>query len=209
MLKNQPKGGRVRTNYVLIDYESVQPEALAVLNQEHFKVIVFVGANQSKLSFDNAAALQSMGERGSYIKISGNGPNALDFHIAFYIGEIASREPDAFFHIVSKDKGFDPLIAHLKARKILAGRSKDVADIPIVKAANSKTPEQKLEVILTKLHQMANSKPKGLKTLTSRISATFPTPLTEEEVAPLIQEMERRGWLTVTGTKISYSLPAA
>jgi hypothetical protein len=31
MPKNQPAGGRVRTNYVLIDYESVQPEALAVL----------------------------------------------------------------------------------------------------------------------------------------------------------------------------------
>ena len=127
----------MKTNYVLIDYENVQPEAMAVLNEEHFKVIVFVGANQTKVSFEVASALQQMGTRAEYVRISGNGSNALDFHIAFYIGQLAAQEPEAYFHIVSKDTGFDPLIQHLKARKILACRSKDVTEIPIVKAAHS------------------------------------------------------------------------
>jgi PIN domain len=83
----------VRTNYVLIDYENVQPTALTVLEQEHFKVIVFVGANQAKISFDVASAIQRMGTNASYIKISGNGPNALDFHIAFYVGQLSAAEP--------------------------------------------------------------------------------------------------------------------
>jgi hypothetical protein len=30
----------LKTNYVLIDYENVQPAAIAVLDQEHFKIIV-------------------------------------------------------------------------------------------------------------------------------------------------------------------------
>lgn len=51
----------MRTNYVLIDYENVQPEAMAVLNKEHFKVIVFVGANQAKVTFEVASILQQMG----------------------------------------------------------------------------------------------------------------------------------------------------
>lgn len=34
----------------------------------------------------------------------------------------------------SKDAGFDPLIAHLKSKKLLAGRSRAVADIPVVKS---------------------------------------------------------------------------
>jgi hypothetical protein len=51
---------------------------------------------------------------------------------------------EAYFHIVSKDTGFDPLIQHLKAKKILASRSKDVTEIPIVKAAISKTPIDRL-----------------------------------------------------------------
>ena len=85
----------MRTNYVLIDYENVQPSALSVLEKEHFKVIVFVGASQVKVSFDVAAQLQRLGPSATYVKISGNGPNALDFHIAFYIGQLASVEPDA------------------------------------------------------------------------------------------------------------------
>ncbi|MFT3847110.1 MAG: hypothetical protein QM739_00075 [Propionivibrio sp.] len=33
----------MKTNYVLIDYENVQPEAMAGLCEDHFKVLVFVG----------------------------------------------------------------------------------------------------------------------------------------------------------------------
>ena len=76
----------MRTNYVLIDYENVQPTSLAGLDAEHFRVLVFVGASQNKLTFDTAAAVQKLGARAEYIKIAGNGSNALDFHIAFHIG---------------------------------------------------------------------------------------------------------------------------
>jgi len=68
-----PQGGALRTNYVLIDYESVQPQALSVLQQEHFKDIVFVGASQAKVSFAAAEALQRMGSKAEYVKISGTG----------------------------------------------------------------------------------------------------------------------------------------
>jgi hypothetical protein len=89
------------TNYVLIDFENVQPKNLEILANHPFKVFVFVGANQTKVSFDQAAAMQAMGDKARYIKIGGNGPNALDFHIAYYIGEFAAQEPDANFHIIS------------------------------------------------------------------------------------------------------------
>jgi hypothetical protein len=72
----------VKTNYVLIDYENVQPAALSVLDQEHFRIIVFVGAGQAKIAFEIAAALQQLGPRAEYVKISSSGSNALDFHIA-------------------------------------------------------------------------------------------------------------------------------
>ena len=54
--------------------------------------------------------MQSLGADAEYVRIEGNGPNALDFHIAFYIGNIAAKDPDCYFHIISKDTGFDPLI---------------------------------------------------------------------------------------------------
>ncbi|WP_275270501.1 PIN domain-containing protein [Limnobacter sp. P1] len=198
----------MRTNYVLIDYENVQPEAMAVLSKEHFKVIVFVGANQAKVTFEVASALQQMGERAEYIKISGNGSNALDFHIAYYIGLLASKEPDAYFHIVSKDTGFDPLINHLKGKKILACRSKDVTDIPIVKASNSKSPSEKIAVIIADLKRRGAAKPRAVKTLTSTISNMFQKQLSDEELQSLLLELQTKGIVSIAGTKVSYELPA-
>ena len=198
----------MRTNYVLIDYENVQPEAMAVLSKEHFKVIVFVGANQVKVTFEVASALQQMGERAEYIKISGNGSNALDFHIAYYIGLLASKEPEAYFHIVSKDTGFDPLINHLKGKKILACRSKDVTDIPIVKASNSKSPSEKIAVIIADLKRRGASKPRAVKTLTSTISNMFQKQLSDEELQSLLLELQTKGIVSIAGTKVSYELPA-
>lgn len=199
--------GPVKTNYVLIDYENVQPEAMAVLAQEHFKVIVFVGANQAKVTFEVASALQQMGDRAEYVKITGNGSNALDFHIAFYIGVLAGIEPDAYFHIVSKDTGFDPLIQHLKAKKILACRSKDVTDIPIVKAANSKSPADRVAVVIADLKRRGASRPRAVKTLSSTISGIFQKQISDQEVASLIANLQKHGIVTVNGTKVSYSLP--
>ena len=59
------------TNYVLIDYENVQPKNLEILAKHPFKVFVFVGANQTKVPYDLAAAMQNLGDSASYIKISG------------------------------------------------------------------------------------------------------------------------------------------
>ena len=197
----------MKSNFVLIDYENVQPEAMSALVEEHFNVIVFVGANQAKVSFDVASALQQLGDRAQYIKISGNGSNALDFHIAFYIGELASRHPNAFFHIVSKDTGFDPLIQHLKTRKILASRSKSVVDIPIVKAASSKSPSERIEIVVADLKRRGAAKPRTVKTLSSTIQAIFQKQLSDEEVTGLVSGLNKKGIVKISGTKVAYSLP--
>lgn len=48
----------MRTNYILIDYENVSsPTVLDVLAQGHFKVIVFVGASQPKVTYEVASTL--------------------------------------------------------------------------------------------------------------------------------------------------------
>ena len=133
----------MQTNYMLIDLENVQPASLAGLDAEFFKVLIFVGASQTKIRFELASVAQKLGDRAAYIKISGNGSNALDFHIAYYIGRLAQQDPTAYFHIISKDTGFDPLIEHLKSQKIGATRSKDISEIPLHKAANSKTLQEK------------------------------------------------------------------
>lgn len=199
----------MRINYVLIDFENVQPESLAVFQQDHFKVIVFVGANQTRVPFEVAQAMQAMGSKAEYIKITGNGSNALDFHIAFYIGQLASVDPTAFFHIISKDAGFDPLIAHLKSKKILAAREISVADIPLIKTSTTKTPEDRLQIIVDKLRLAKATKPATVKTLSSHINNHFQKQLSEAEVSALVSAMAAAGYIAIANNKITYTLPAA
>lgn len=56
-------GGTIKTNYVLIDYESVQPEIVAALKDEHFKVLMFIGPTQARIDINVATALQALGTR--------------------------------------------------------------------------------------------------------------------------------------------------
>lgn len=124
----------MNTNYVLIDFENVQPESLQLLTQEHFKVLIFVGASQNSLPFALADSMQQLGCRAKYVKVSANRPNALDFHIAYYLGRLATSEPTARFHVISKDTGYDPLIEHLHSQQIPVRRVATIAEIPPIAA---------------------------------------------------------------------------
>jgi hypothetical protein len=99
--------------FVLIDFENVQPDNLDGLKKGLHHIRVFVGESQSKISLGTAKALQSFGSDADYIQIVGSGSNALDFHLAFYLGRLSLQHPQASFVIVSKDTGFDPLVKHL------------------------------------------------------------------------------------------------
>ena len=208
-------------NYVLIDLENIQPEHLSVLAGQNFKVLVFVGQNQSKLSFDLVSAVQHLGKNAEYIKIQGNGPNALDFHIAFYIGRFSAENSDSHFHIISKDKGFDPLIKHLESKKIPVHRHPAISDIPLTKptkakkelahvskSASSVIKAENIQKIVEFLIARGNAKPRKLKTLSNSINALFSKSLAENELDALIDELVKRGVVIVSSnqTSVSYQL---
>ena len=195
----------MRTNIVLIDFESVQPESLAALEREHFKVIVFVGANQAKVPIEIATALQRMGANAEYVKISGHGKNALDFHICYYIGQLAAQDPATYFHVISKDGGFDPLIQHLKSKKIFCARSSSIGDIPLVKAGNKKSPGERAQLFMEKLQQPKVTRPRAIETLSSAIAAYFQKQITDAEIEAVIAAMQKSGFISVAGSKVSYT----
>lgn len=118
--------------YVLIDFENVQPKALDRLQPGAVRIKVFLGQHQTRLMLELVQALQPFGADAEYIAIQGNGPDAVDFHIAFYIGRLAAAEPGASFTIVSKDKGFDPLVRHLVGIGIQCQRVPEIEGSPVV-----------------------------------------------------------------------------
>jgi hypothetical protein len=198
----------MKTNYVLIDYENVQPDDIAALQHEHVRVIVFVGPHQTKIAFETAAALQRMGANAEYIRLTGSGPNALDFHITYYLGQLAAKEPTASFHIISKDTGFDPLVKHLKERKVRVCRVQAIGEIPILKPVDPKTAPDRVALIVADLQKRGASRPRTVATLSSTISATFQKKLTAQEVSSLVSELKKKGLIKVEGTKVTYHLPS-
>jgi hypothetical protein len=180
---------------------------LEVLQRHPFKVFVFVGANQAKLPFDLASAMQELGDAGRYIKIAGSGKNALDFHIAYYIGELAAEDPGAYFHIISKDTGFDPLIKHLKSKKIRVQRERDLEEIPVLRISAATSIDEKLSAIVKNLAGRGHARPRKVKTLSNTISSLFTEPLSEQQLDNLIKELEKRDYITVREENVTYCLP--
>ena len=199
----------VRTNFVLVDFENVQPKDIGLLKDGPFKVKVYLGPNQSKIPISLAAALQSLGENAEYIVLETAGNNALDFHIAYYIGVLSALEPNAFFHIISKDSGFDPLLKYLKSKKVFAHRSTCIADIPYFKPVLPAAPEAQVEAVVADLIRRKASKPRTQKTLLSTLHALFKKELSEQQLAALFAALCKRGFVSVEGTKVSYVLPTA
>jgi len=197
----------MKNNYVLIDYENVQPKNLGNLKGLEFSVMVFVGDKQKKMPIELVTAMQALGDKAEYIQIDGNGPNALDFHVAFYMGTISASDPTAFFHIISKDKGFDPLIKHMKSKGILATRERDIADIRRLKILNLKSNSERVDEFVKFLKSRGNAKPTKVKTLTNSIKNYFLNTLQDSELTELYKELVHRKIAIVDDTKVSYKLP--
>ena len=193
----------MKNNYILIDYENVQPKNLAILDGHSVKVIVFVGANQAKVPFYLASSLQALGSNAEYVKIGGNGSNALDFHIAFYIGQLAERDPDACFYIISKDTGFDPLIKHLKENKIYSQRKKDLSEIPLLRKSNTNSSTEKIATIVKSLSAHGHARPRKVKTLANTINSLFKKTLAESELMSLIEQLRQQQYVVIEGGNVS------
>ncbi len=98
---------------LFVDYENVTQVRLATLQRPHLKIFIFVGCNQVKIPFELVREAHQLGDAVEWIGVEETGPNALDFHIAFYLGQISVHSPTSNYVILSRDRGFDPLIQHL------------------------------------------------------------------------------------------------
>jgi len=216
------------TNYVLVDFENVQPDSLAVLATGQFRVKVFVGASQAKgrISFELVHSMQALGANAEYVKIARTGKNAVDMHIAYYVGRLLEKEPSAVVHIVSRDTDFDPLIEYLHAKGSVCKRVKSIAEIPKHVAARAAMPApkavkhtphvpsprrphaEKLAPIIKHLHSLSG-KPATSRKLTQTIASYFKQhggTLPDKTVALIIDELIRLKYVSQDGTKVSYHL---
>ncbi len=115
-----PMRASVPGTHVLLDYENVQPSdaELRALVPDVDQVWVFHGPHQREVE----KRFASFGTGATAVPISKTGKNALDFHLSFYMGYIASRNPDSKMVVVANDKGYEPMLEHAKAMGFVVRR---------------------------------------------------------------------------------------
>ena len=131
-----PTRASVPGTHVLLDYENVQPSdaELRALVPDVDQVWVFHGPHQREVE----KRFASFGTGATAVPISKTGKNALDFHLSFYMGYIASRNPESAMVVVANDKGYEPMLEHARAMGFVVRRQPHGEVKPPAKKAMAK-----------------------------------------------------------------------
>lgn len=192
---------------LLVDFENVQQVELANLD-DSYRVIIFVGADQKSVPFELVTRAQQLGSRVEWQKIVGNGSNALDFFIAFQLGRVFDKATKPECLVLSRDKGFDPLIKYLNANGMKSRRIGNLSELHHKTAAATPAPapeDLKLRRVLEVLGRLEKrARPRKRKTLSQCISAMFQKKISQQEVEHIIGAMLTKGLISETNNTFTY-----
>ena len=186
---------------LLIDLENVQKVDLSLAPGDA-RVLVFYGVTQKNLPEELVVQAQPLGTRLKWIKISGQGPNALDFHIAFYLGQEFAHRPTSECTVFSRDTGFDPLMRHLQGLGHVCRR------VQSLKGAFAEQPRATDVDHFTRLVMLLKkekARPTRRKGLAGKVKSWFPQ-LTEEMHLALVQRLFDEAHVRESEKALNYAL---
>lgn len=182
-----PTRASVSGTHVLLDYENVQPgdAELRALVPDAAQVWVFHGPHQREVE----KRFASFGTGATAVLISKTGKNALDFHLSFYMGYIASRNPESKMVVVANDKGYEPMLEHARAMGFLVRRQAH---------GEATTPAKK-----TAAKKAGAKKPATKSAATKKVAAkkASPAPATKKAPAAKVVPAKKAAAAKPTGAK--------
>src|SRR5882672_541494 len=210
-------------NHVFVDFENIHEVDLAIIGNKAVSFTLLVGSRQTKLDACLVEKLLEHATSVQLVRLTSGGKNALDFVLAYHVGRAAAADPAGFFHIVSKDTGFDPLIEHLKCKQIRARRHDSFATLtfasspkllipptPVTPSKLKSLPPPKAlpsildaraTQVLEHLRKISTTRPRNSKKLVSFCVAYLGKKITEEEALKLVGDLSQAGHLAI-GEKI-------
>jgi hypothetical protein len=133
------------------------------------------------------------------VRLITSGKNALDFALAYYVGCAVMADPTGTFHIVSKDKGFDSLVEHLRSRHIFAHRHDDFSTLTF--SETTKPPSLPSGNLMPRalecLGKQAKNRPKCRKKLVSHLRTICGKTATEADIVDLVEKLCKSGRLSI------------
>jgi PIN domain len=187
---------------LLVDFENVQQVDLARLD-DSFQIIIFVGAAQKSIPIELVTNAQKLGSRIEWQRVDANGSNALDFFIACQLGRVLEKSPQLQCIVLSKDKGFDPLLRHLNKNGLKCKRLNSLLELDPKTATQPEGPNYKRVIeVLGKSEK--KSRPRKRKTLSQHISSIFQKKLPQAEVDRIIDILFANKMISETNDAITY-----
>jgi hypothetical protein len=189
-------------NHVLVDCENVHEVDPSLIGAKAVSFTLLLGAKQTKL---NAVLVEKLLEHAAaveLIRLSSGGKNALDFALSYYLGRKVLADPTAYFHVITKDKGYDPLIEHLRSRHINARRHDDFSTLTFSHKAREAQAVTKVEPacaedgliqVLERLRKNVTNRPKKKATLLSHLKSNLGKDATEADAARVFEKLRKAG----------------
>jgi hypothetical protein len=196
----------MKNEIILIDYENVQAIDLGLLKDRGVMIKVFHGKGQKFTGDFLKNALELGKPTIEVIEMSGIGRNALDFHIAYYIGRLSKEIEQPEFHIISKDKGFLPLVEHIRhSAGISCSLNPSIADLPFRKVpVAAMNISDQFTVVRENLLKSKAARPKRKKNLCNQIKTIFKKEIAEKEIEGIVQKLVDEKVITMNNEKIEY-----
>jgi hypothetical protein len=186
---------------LLVDFENVQQVDLSRLD-ESTSVIIFVGASQKAVPIELVTSAQKLGARVEWQKIEGTGSNALDFHIACHLGRVLEKSPQVECLVLSKDKGFDPLLRYLNKIGLKCQRINSLLELDPKSAPVDDPNYRRVVEVLGKSDK--KTRPRRIKTLSQHISSIFQKNIAQKDVDRIIDMLFANKMISETNNTISY-----
>jgi PIN domain len=187
---------------LLVDFENVQHVDLARLD-DSFQIIIFVGAAQKSIPIELVTNAQKLGSRIEWQRVDATGSNALDFFIACHLGRVLEKSPQLQCIVLSKDKGFDPLLRHLNKNGLQCKRLNSLLELDPKATTPPEEPNYKRVIeVLSKSEK--KSRPRKRKTLSQHISSIFQKKLPQTEVDRIIDILFANKMISETNDAITY-----
>ena len=218
---------------IFIDFENTQTIDLSLIHNKAVRVVLLIGDKQKNLPINLVKQLLTYASKIQIIETQCAGKNALDFILAFYLGQACSLNKKHCFYIISKDKGYDSLVQHLKLSDIQIERYDEFSLIPLFLAdkstqsnkieSNNTIPSQinsnkidlkntqlitgknELNIIIEHLNKHSKNRPKKQESLLAYLNASFKKQLPNSDGHLLLNQLVQRKLITIHNTnQISY-----
>jgi hypothetical protein len=191
-----------RTNHIFVDLENLPVTDLDRIADKPVLVTLVLGRRHKTMPVKLVKMIHKFSSQISLVETELEGRNALDFVLACLVGDHSARDPGGYFHVLSRDTGFDALIAHLKSRGLLAARHASMSAIPVLMDAAERARA------LTQLFTDDKiTRPRKRSALEAQVHAMFGKTLNSAEIADTIDQLVRANTLTFSDTELIHYAP--